>query len=140
MEHNSVKYHTLTMQPPLQMLCFKAATGNALTIFLAGFALTLTIFPKISLLPAFVAGFVRIFNLHNPGIVKTPAFLTLVVATAARVSRALFTCAFLSSQAVANASAMPPLDMALTPAFIAFIAFFIGAIAVKLSKPRRVKA
>merc|ERR1719454_1040475 len=111
-----------------QMLAFRAATGNAFTIFLAGFALTLTILPKISLLPAFVAGLVRIFNLHKPGIVNTPDFFTFAVAISARVSRAFAACAFLSSQAAANASAIPPLGMTLAPAFVAF---FIGAILLR---------
>merc|ERR1719150_779672 len=58
----------------IQMLAFKAATGNALTIFRAGFAFTMTTLPKTSLFPAFVAGFVRIFNRAKPGTVKTPVF------------------------------------------------------------------
>merc|ERR1712227_310872 len=68
--------------------------------------------------------------------VNTPASFTLVVATSARVSRTFVTCALLSSQAVANASAIPPLDMALA---IAFIAFFIGAIVPTRPRKNRVK-
>merc|ERR1740120_276605 len=85
-----------------QMLAFNAATGNAFTIFLAGFAFTMTTFPNTSRFPALVAGFVRIFKRAKPGTVNTPVFFT--------------------SHAVANASAIPPLDMALTAAFA-----FIGA-------------
>merc|ERR1712019_195280 len=69
-----------------QMLAFKAATGNAFTIFLAGFAFTMTTFPNTSRFPAFVAGFVRIFKRANPGIEKTPVFLTSCVATRASSS------------------------------------------------------
>merc|ERR1711920_903742 len=43
-----------------QMLFFKAATQYALTIVLAGLALTITTLPNISHLPAFVAGFKRV--------------------------------------------------------------------------------
>merc|ERR1719326_2898470 len=109
------KKYTWTMQPLLQILCFKAATGNALTIFLAGLALTFTILPKISLLPAFVAGFVRILSLAKPGIVKTPAFFTFAVATSANLSRRPAHCDFLSSAPAAKASAIAPFDIALTP-------------------------
>merc|ERR1719190_308463 len=58
--------------------------------------------------------------------VNLPVFLTSVVATVARTSRTLEVTDFLSSQPVANASAMAPLLMAFTAAFVA--AFFIGAI------------
>ena len=50
-----------------QMLAFKAATGNALTIFFAGLALTMHILPKISSLPALVAGFARILRRQRLG-------------------------------------------------------------------------
>merc|ERR1740121_1114959 len=54
--------------------------------------------------------------------VNLPVFLTSLVATSARTSRILDVTDFFSSQPVANASAMPPLLMALTATF-----FFIGA-------------
>merc|ERR1712187_175733 len=57
---------------PAQMLFFRADNGKALTIFFAGFAFTTIILPKISLLPAFVAGFIRVFSLNKPGIEKVP--------------------------------------------------------------------
>merc|ERR1712228_735801 len=60
-----------------------AATAKALTIVLAGLALTITILPKISLLPAFVAGFRRVLIMHKPGIVHLPTFFTSFVATVA---------------------------------------------------------
>ena len=107
----------------LQMLAFKAETGNALTIFRAGFAFTMTTLPKTSLFPAFVAGFVRIFNRAKPGTVKTPVFFTSAVATLASVSSNLEATDFFTSHPLANASAIPPLDMARTTAFA-----FIGAI------------
>merc|ERR1712232_1188251 len=120
----AAKYTLGSIPLTLQMLAFSAATGNALTIFLAGFALTLTILPKISLLPAFVAGLVRIFNLAKPGIANTPAFFTFAVATSASLSRRLAHCDFLRSPPAASASAIAPLDMALAFAFIAFMPFF----------------
>merc|ERR1719382_1947812 len=104
-----------------QMLAFKAAAGKAFTIFLAGFAFTMTTLPKTSRLPALVAGLVRIFSLHKPGIANTPAFFTLVVATSARVSKTFAHTDFFSSQLVANASAIAPLVMAFAPAFMVFI-------------------
>merc|ERR1719326_380468 len=46
--------------------------------------------PKISLLPALVAGFFLVLILQRPGRVKTPDFFTSAVATSARVAKALF--------------------------------------------------
>merc|ERR1719204_2812409 len=94
---------------------------------LAGLALTITIFPKISLLPALVAGFRRVLIMHKPGIVHFPLFFTSLDATLARVSKTLVTCVFFSSVPSARACASAPLLIGLPP-FIAFIAF-IGAIA-----------
>ena len=81
------------------MDCFKAATGYALTIFLAGFAFTMTTLPKTSRLPALVAGFVLSLRRANPGIAKTPVFLTSVAATPASSLRIFAHCVFLSSVA-----------------------------------------
>jgi hypothetical protein len=105
------------------MLAFKAATGKAFTIFLAGFAFTIVTFPKISLFPALVAGFVRVLSLHTPGIVNTPVAFTSLAATAARLLRIFAQTVFLSSHSVAKASAMAPLVMV-----FAFAADFTGAI------------
>merc|ERR1711941_170232 len=58
-----------------QMLSLSALTGKAFTILREGFAFTMTTLPKISRLPAFVAGLVRVFNLQIPGMVNTPVFL-----------------------------------------------------------------
>merc|ERR1712185_286758 len=66
-----------------QKLLFKAATGYAFTIVRAGFAFTMTTFPKTSLLPALVAGLVRVLILTRPGIVKMPVLLTSLVAISA---------------------------------------------------------
>merc|ERR1719190_264927 len=71
---------------PAQMLFFRAAAGKAFTIFRAGFAFTITTLPKTSLLPAFVAGFVRVFNLHKPGREKRPVLPTSFVAISAKLS------------------------------------------------------
>merc|ERR1719262_1697474 len=104
-----------------QMLAFRAATGNALTIFFAGLALTMHILPKISFLPALVAGFMRVLMRHRPGMVKIPVFFTAAVATSARLAITLVAMDFFSSHLVARASAMAPLVMA--------VAFFMGAMA-----------
>merc|ERR1719401_2042496 len=94
---------------------------------LAGLAFTITTLPKISRLPAFVAGFTRVLIMHTPGIVHFPVFFTSRVATLARVSRIFVTSVFFSSVVVANSWAMAPLLIAIT-AFMPFIAF-IGAMA-----------
>merc|ERR1719191_231967 len=52
--------------------------------------------------------------------VKTPSFFTAAVATSARLAITLAATAFFSSHAVARASAMAPLVMAVA-------AFFMGA-------------
>merc|ERR1719220_867217 len=54
--------------------------------------------------------------------VKTPAFFTCSVATAAKVSIIFVHTDFFTSVAVASASASAPFDMGLAPAYIAFIA------------------
>merc|ERR1719220_1850622 len=110
---------------PNQMLAFKAATGKAFTTVLAGFAFTICILPKISRVPAFVAGLTRVLILQRPGTMKTPAAFTCAVATVARVSRSFVHCDFFTSVAVASASASAPFVMAF--AFIAG-AFIAGAI------------
>merc|ERR1719219_3036232 len=78
--------------------------------------------PKISFLPALVAGFFLVLILQRPGRVKTPDFFTSAVATSARLARALSASFFLISHAVARASPKAPLVM--TAFFIA-----LGAIA-----------
>merc|ERR1719346_268543 len=69
-----------------QIWAFNAATGNALTTVLAGFAFTTVSLPNIILLVALVAGFLRVLILARPGMVKTPDFFTsaLVASESAR--------------------------------------------------------
>merc|ERR1719446_945839 len=105
-----------------QMLFFRAAAGKAFTIFRAGFAFTITTLPKTSLLPAFVAGFTRVFNLHKPGREKMPVDPTSFVATSAKLSMTFEHTDFFSSHEVASASASAPLVIA----FVAVV--FMGAI------------
>merc|ERR1719343_1198869 len=112
----------LQQQIRTQMLAFRAATGYAFTIFLAGFALTITTLPNTSRFPAFVAGLVRVFSLHNPGSANTPVFFTSCVATSARTLSAFAQTDFFNSQDAAIASAIAPLVIAFD-----VVAFFIGA-------------
>merc|ERR1719510_965209 len=101
-----------------QMLFFRALTGKAFTMVLAGFAFTICILPKISRFPALVAGFPRVLILQRPGMVKRPDFFTSAVATCARVLRTFAHCDFFISAPVANASASAPLVMGLVVAFM----------------------
>merc|ERR1719169_388675 len=105
--HGAVIDAKTRLQP--QTLFFKAATGNAFTIVRAGFAFTICIFPKISLLQALVAGFWRVLILQRPGKVKMPFFWTSFVAIAARLPSILPAMVALSSHSSAMAFARPPL-------------------------------
>merc|ERR1719254_123347 len=109
-------------------LSLMALAGNAFTTFFAGFAFTITTLPKISLLPAFVAGFVLVLRRHKPGRAKTPDFFTSVVAIAARLSSTFAHWDFFSSQAVAICSAMALFPMAF---FAAPFMPFIGAMVIQ---------
>merc|ERR1712087_464870 len=102
-----------------------AATGYAFTMVLAGFALTMTTLPKISLLPAFVAGLVRVFNLQIPGMVNTPVFLVSFCATEASVFNNVLHIFCLSSNLVAKAFARPDLLIARAALVAAFIGLFV---------------
>merc|ERR1719321_414351 len=102
-----------------------AATGKAFTTVLAGFALTTVSLPNIMRLPAFVAGFTRVFTVHTPGTTNFPAFFTCAWATSAKTPRIFEHSDFLRPVSVASASAMAPLVM--LAAFMVFIAF-MGAI------------
>merc|ERR1719440_2080135 len=97
----------------VQTLAFRAATGKAFTTFFAGLALTMPTLPKTSLLPAFVAGFIRVLILHRPGRVKMPLLATSAVAISAKLPMSFAHTDFLSSLSVASASARAPLVMAL---------------------------
>merc|ERR1719493_675282 len=96
--------HTRTPQKnATQMLFFSAATAKTLTTFLAGFAFTTITWPNISLLPAFVAGFVFSFSIARPGTVNFPADLTSFVPTAARLASAFLQSAAFKPVAAAIA-------------------------------------
>merc|ERR1719389_745546 len=114
-----------------QMEALSAATAKALTTVFAGFALTFTSFPNITLLPALVAAFFFVLTMHTPGITNFPALFTCFVATAARTSMTLEHSDFLRPDSPASASAIAPFVMLLT-AFMAFIAFmaFMGAMLI----------
>merc|ERR1712099_109779 len=84
-------------ETPPQMLFFKAETGNAFTTVLAGLALTITTFPKTSLLPALVAGFKRVLIMHKPGSTNLPTFFTCCAPIAAKLFTAFAHTAFFKS-------------------------------------------
>merc|ERR1719439_234350 len=94
--------------------------GNALTIFFAGFALTMHILPKISFLPALVAGFVRVLMRQRPGMVKMPVFFTSLVPMATKLLITAEHCFCFKSCSVAMAFVTAPFDMAFLPVFMAF--------------------
>merc|ERR1719359_1235994 len=105
-----------------QMLFFRAATGNAFTTVRAGFAFTITTLPKTSLLPALVAGFVRVLIMQKPGKVNLPLDLTSLAAMSAKLATILPATVCLSSNSSAMLLAIAPLVMTLmAPPFIAFI-------------------
>merc|ERR1719263_1270766 len=93
----------------------------AFTMVFAGFAFTLVSLPNITLTPAFVAGFVRVFKRQSPGMVNTAFFLTSWVAMATRlfITSAHIFC--FRPCSVARAFEMEPFVMALPQAFIDFI-------------------
>merc|ERR1712217_233715 len=106
---HGTRTHELRRQGSIQMLALRAATGNALTTFFAGLAFTMVILPKISLLPALVAGFMRVLMRQRPGRVKMPVFFTSAVPISARLFITLAATDFFSSHCVARVSAMAPL-------------------------------
>merc|ERR1712125_94321 len=108
---------------------FSAATANAFTTVFAGFAFTIVTFPNISRLPAFVAGFTRVFTRQSPGTVKTEFFFSSAAATPARASMTFAAWDFLSSH-------VPARDSARAPLVIAFPFMALGAIAVVEGKDK----
>merc|ERR1719158_2314087 len=110
-----------------QMLFFSAATQKPLTIFVAGLALTVTTLPKTSLLPAFVAGFMRVLIMTKPGMVNLPDFFTSLVATVVKLSSTFLTSDPFNSVAVASSATIADFDIA-TTLFIA-VAFIASAFA-----------
>merc|ERR1719150_2814380 len=95
-----------------------------------GIAFTTVSFPKAITLPALVAGFTRVLIMQSPGMVNLPAFFTSFVATVARVFKIFAASDFLSSCAVAMASARPVLVIRGLLDFIAFA--FMGAMVMKV--------
>merc|ERR1719352_283202 len=122
-----------------QMDFLSAATGNAFTTVLAGFAATVTSLPNMSRLPALVAGFFLVLIIIKPGSTNLPALFTCVAPTSASASMIFEHSAFFNSHAVVRASAMAPFPRAAPAAlglafigflaFIAFIAFIVFATA-----------
>merc|ERR1719160_2354482 len=106
---------------PTQICFFNAATGYALTMVLAGRALTLDSLPNITLTPVLVAGLVRVFKRQRPGMVKMPFFLTSWVATATKLLTTSEHTFCFKPCSVARALVIAPLVMALPPAFMDFI-------------------
>merc|ERR1711976_194635 len=88
---------------------FRALAAKAFTTVLAGFALTSTTFPNISLLPALVAAFLRVLIIAKPGMTNLPDFFTSVVPTLASVAKAVAATVLLISQASAMAVVRAPL-------------------------------
>merc|ERR1712224_699841 len=100
-----------SLVPRGQNSSFRAFAGNALTTVFAGFAFTMTVLPKISLFPAFVAAFLRVFSMTRPGITNFAFFFTSEVPMLASVSSIFFASAFLISHASAMLPVNAPLDM-----------------------------
>merc|ERR1719396_89203 len=93
--------------------------GKALTTVLAGLAFSKTVLPNISLLPALVAGFLRVLIMTRPGITNFPFFFVSSVPMLASVEMTCAATPFLSSHPSAMAAASAPFVMTLA---------FIGAI------------
>ena len=128
------------------MACLRAETGKAFTTVRAGRALIMQTLPNISRLPAFVAGFVRVSTRAMPGTITLPVFFKFAATTSAKADKTFEQSDFFKSQAVARASASPPLVMLLAPlratmAFMAFMVFmaFMGAMSLKKKKKVRNK-
>merc|ERR1711972_870745 len=100
--------------------CLRADAGRAFTTVLAFIALTITVCPNISFLPAAVAGLRRVLMKHSPGTVNLPFFFTSDAPTSARTLRIWEQSFFFRLVFADNASAIPPLLKAVT--FFAFIA------------------
>ena len=112
-----------------QIWDLSAATAKAFTTVLAAFAFTLTSLPKMFLIPALVAGLTRVLILQRPGIVKMPVFFTSAVAKVAKLSRSSEHAFVFISCFSAKVAQIAPLDMALAPDFMDFMAFFMAMVA-----------
>merc|ERR1712226_848067 len=93
----------------LQNCFLRADTAKAFTTVFAGFALTITVLPKISFLPALVAGFTRVLIRQSPGRVKMPFFFTSAVAMATTSPSILLATEDLTPLASPSAAASPDL-------------------------------
>merc|ERR1719336_1203495 len=88
-----------------------------------------------SLLPAFVAGFMRVLIMARPGMVNLPDFFTSLVATAVKLSSTFLTSDPFNSAAVASSATIADFDMATTPFIaLAFIASAFARGAMALSR------
>merc|ERR1719440_789871 len=96
---------------------------KAFTTVFAGFAATLTSFPNINLVPAFVAGFFLVLMMQRPGMANLPTLFTSFEPSSARAPITLVTSRLLRLSVDATLSAILDFDIARTPAFIAFMAF-----------------
>merc|ERR1712151_547024 len=105
-----IERETICTRVLSQTLFFKAETGKALTIVLAGLALTSHILPKISFLQAFVAGLTRVLTMTRPGKVNLPVVVTSLVPISARLLMILAAtpCLISCSSAIAFAIALFP--------------------------------
>merc|ERR1719282_1651383 len=109
---------------------FSTLAGKTFTTVLAGFALTRTTLPNISLLPAFVAGFMRVLIVTRSGILNFPFFFVSATAMLANVLSALLATARFTSQLSAIAAKRAPL--------VITVLFIIGAISVTGTKEQAV--
>merc|ERR1719416_248436 len=79
------------------------------------------VLPNISLLPAFVAAFLRVLIMQRPGRVNLPLLFISLAAMVAKLSSTAVVSFLFKLHASATAWARAPLDMALLAAFVAFI-------------------
>merc|ERR1719188_243014 len=129
--HSSVDYRSFKRA---QKAFFNAATANAFTTVFAGFALTTTSLPKISRLPAGVAGFLRVFTMQTPGMVNLTALFSSFVAIPPRLAITLLHSDFFKPDSFAKASARAVFVMGAAPFIAPFIA--LGAILPKVGLRR----
>merc|ERR1719203_382980 len=120
----------------LQNSSLIALAGKAFTTVLAGFAFTKTSLPKINLLPAFVAGFLRVLIVTKPGTTNLPFFFASAVAMLARVLRA-WPMTFLFTSQLSAMAAMRALLVMTVPFIMGAISVAEAAQAGAWSEPRR---
>merc|ERR1719237_1748283 len=104
---------------------FSTLAGKAFTTVLAGFALTRTVLPNISRLPAFVAGFLRVLIVTKSGTLNLPFFFVSSTAMLASVLSALQATPRFTSQLSAIAAKRALL--------VITVLFIIGAISVSMA-------